>query len=135
MRQSASRECRRCGTCCQVDFNAFVTQEDIDRWRTEGRKDILQVLEHEDAIWMGNHLVSRVDEQYLHSCPFLQEDGERFFCAIYATRPRTCREFQSGSSPLCPQYTDRMMRKCTPPKAPARRRGKCRLAARDGRRE
>lgn len=96
--------CQRCGKCCLADFCAYVTAEDMERWRNEGRQDILAMIEHEQAVWMGDHLISAEDGRYLRGCPFLVWEDDRCFCAIYMTRPRTCRDYQPGSSEICPQF-------------------------------
>jgi len=93
--------CRRCGKCCLVDFIAYVTPEDIERWHLEDRKDILTVIEREHAVWMGDHLISSQDGHYLHGCPFLSWEGEHSSCEIYSTRPRVCRQYKPGSSEIC----------------------------------
>ncbi len=98
-------ECRRCGKCCLADFIAYVHPEDMDRWRQAGRRDILGVIEREHAVWMGDHLISAEDGHYLRGCPFLAWEGDHCRCAIYDTRPRVCRDYQPGSSEICPQVT------------------------------
>lgn len=95
-------DCRRCGACCQVDFRAFVTEADVARWRAEQRRDLLALLRDEEVVWAGDHLVG-ADGRDLGRCPFLAGRPERRTCLIYATRPRTCRDFQPGSSSLCSQ--------------------------------
>lgn len=96
--------CRRCGTCCLADFAAMKSSEERERWEKEGRRDILDILEHEHAVWMGDHLVSSEDGHYLHGCPFLAWEGDRSSCSIYETRPRVCRNYEPASSEICPQF-------------------------------
>ncbi|MBN2467365.1 MAG: YkgJ family cysteine cluster protein [Deltaproteobacteria bacterium] len=96
--------CKRCGNCCRADLNAYITDKDIKRWRREGRDDILHILENESAVWAGDHLVSAKNGAYLHDCPFLVCDGKEFSCAIYETRPDVCKDYDPGSSLLCPLY-------------------------------
>jgi len=103
MRRQASTECRRCGTCCQIHFSVYALEEDIARWKVEGREDILRLLDDEEVAWAGDQLVSTITGESLSPCPFLQGDGIRFSCAIHPTRPRICREFLPAVSPLCPQ--------------------------------
>ena len=103
MRQQSSKECRRCGTCCQIHFSVYALEEDIARWRAEGRDDILRLLEDEEMAWAGDPLVSTTTGESLSPCPFLQEVDTCFVCAIHPTRPRICREFLPAVSPLCPQ--------------------------------
>jgi Fe-S-cluster containining protein len=97
------KECQRCGTCCQIHFSIYAEEEDIARWRAEGRTDILRLMEDEEVAWAGDQLVSTITGEPLSPCPFLQEDGTRFSCTIYRTRPRICREFRPGVDPCCPQ--------------------------------
>jgi len=96
--------CKRCGVCCLADAHAYITDEDRKRWIKEGRQDILATLEREHAIWAGDHLISSVDGRYLHGCIFLALDGGHYKCTIYETRPKTCRDYQPGSSDICPQF-------------------------------
>ena len=96
--------CQRCGKCCLADFIAYVTDEDIERWRREGRNDILSMIRQEHAVWMGDHLISSEDGHYLHGCSFLSWKGDHSFCGIYSTRPRVCRRYQPGSSEICPRF-------------------------------
>lgn len=104
MKKDSGAVCRRCGACCFVHFAAYVTDEDIDRWRREGREDILDFLRKDELLWAGDRLVSSESGTSLQRCPFLRIEGSRCSCAIYETRPRTCREFHPGSSELCPLY-------------------------------
>jgi len=96
--------CQRCGKCCLADFIAYVAQKDQERWRDEGRQDILAMIEREHAVWMGDHLVSSQDGHYLRGCPFLAWEGDHSCCTIYATRPQICRNYQPGSSEICSQF-------------------------------
>ena len=96
--------CKRCGRCCLADFAAYVTEEDKKRWERENRQDILRVLTREHGTWEGDHLVSADSGRTLQGCPFFFFDGEQFGCAIHDTRPATCRQFEPGSSELCPQF-------------------------------
>lgn len=96
--------CHHCGKCCLVDFIAYITPEDLERWHHENRQDILNMIECEHAVWMGDHLVSSKNGHYLHGCPFLSWEGDESFCTIYATRPRICRRYQPGSSEICSQF-------------------------------
>jgi Fe-S-cluster containining protein len=106
MQERPLAECRRCGACCQIHFSVYALEEDIARWRAEGRTDILSLMEYEDAAWADDQLVSTITGEPLSPCPFLQENGTRFSCAIYPTRPGICREFRPGIGPVCPQSTD-----------------------------
>ncbi|HDP80875.1 MAG TPA: YkgJ family cysteine cluster protein [Spirochaetes bacterium] len=96
--------CIRCGTCCLEDMIALAEEEDVRRWKREGRDDILHIIENERAVWAGDRLVSARDGHRLVHCPFLCWEGTLCRCAIYETRPRVCRDYRPGSSRLCPLY-------------------------------
>ncbi len=96
--------CTRCGRCCLAHLIAYVTDEDIERWKREKRTDILHIIDHDLPVWAGDHLVSTTDGRYLRGCPFLELNGKSARCTIYETRPRVCREYRPGSSELCPQF-------------------------------
>ena len=80
-------------------------EDDIARWRAEGRDDILRLMDDEEAAWGDNQLISTITGEPLSPCPFLQKNGTGFSCAIYSTRPNICREFRPAAAPVCPQYT------------------------------
>ncbi len=94
--------CLRCGTCCMADMIGDADAEDLARWKREGRDDILRV--HRDALWVGDHFLSATTGMTIHDCPFLDFREGFFFCTIYETRPRVCRDFEPGSSAICPQH-------------------------------
>lgn len=96
--------CLQCGKCCFVDLTAYAQQSDFDRWHTENRQDILDVIEKRHLIWAGDRLISDQTGNPPRECPFLFSDGKTWRCSIYETRPRVCRDYQPGSSELCPQY-------------------------------
>lgn len=104
MSGSPAPTCKRCGKCCLINVNAFITDDDLKRWRREGRTDILHILENEKAVWAGDHMVSARDGTRITCCPFLEHTGDHYTCTIYDTRPFVCRHFAPGSSDLCPQY-------------------------------
>ena len=89
--------CQRCGLCCQAHVALLAHPEDIQRWRREGRSDILRVVEAEtqETDGMG-------DSAMVAPCPYLERLEGEWGCAIYATRPLACQAFQPGSS-LCSQ--------------------------------
>ena len=88
-----------------ADMIADADAEDLERWRREGRDDILQ--RYRDARWVGDHFVSVTTGMTIHDCPFLDFRESSFACTIYETRPRVCREFEPGSSEICPQFKKR----------------------------
>jgi len=107
MDHSSEIICIRCGNCCTTNLTAYIHDEDLERWRKEGRTDILKILEKEAVVWEGDHLVSADTGAYVQGCPFLSWDGAFFSCDIYLTRPLVCRNYQPGSSELCSQFKGR----------------------------
>jgi len=97
-------DCLCCGKCCFVDLAAYAHKEDFARWRAQGRLDILEIIEHRHLIWAGDRMISADTGDYPRECPFLYNEGNKWLCSIYETRPKVCREYQPGSSPLCPQW-------------------------------
>jgi Fe-S-cluster containining protein len=104
MSKEKAVECLRCGKCCLADMLAYITREDIERWKKEKRDDIFQVIRHEQGVWAGDHFVSARTGEALHGCPFYVFDGAKFGCSIYETRPKTCRRYEPGSSEICPRF-------------------------------
>jgi len=95
--------CLQCGKCCFVDLTAYAESADFDRWRTENRRDILDMIEHRHLHWAGDRLISAETGDSPRECPFLDSSGKVWRCSIYETRPLACRNYQPGSSELCPQ--------------------------------
>ena len=101
-----SPSCRCCGKCCFVDMIAYAQPEDFDRWCTENRQDILEVIENRHLVWAGDRMISSETGIAPKECPFLYSKGKEWLCSIYETRPAVCREYVPGSSELCPQWKD-----------------------------
>ena len=96
--------CLQCGKCCFVDLTAYAQQSDYDRWKAQDRQDILNVIEHRHLVWSGDRLISAETGNAPRECPFLFSDEGKCKCSIYETRPQVCREYEPGSSALCPQF-------------------------------
>ena len=96
--------CLCCGKCCFVDLTAYAEQEDYDRWRKENRQDILEMIGQRHLVWAGDRMISSETGNYPRECPFLYSSGDLWLCSIYETRPAVCRNYQPGSSELCPQW-------------------------------
>lgn len=85
---------------------AYVKAGDLERWEREGRKDILHIIEKEQAVWLGDHLISGRTGRPIYGCPFIEIEDGLFSCSIYETRPRVCRDYQPGSSEICPLWSE-----------------------------
>lgn len=99
--------CQQCGKCCFVDFAAYIEQSDFDRWRAENRQDIIDHIENHHLIWAGDRLVSTQTGESPKECSFLYNEGDKWLCSIYETRPLVCRSYQPGSSELCSQFNNK----------------------------
>ena len=75
-------ECLHCGACCTVDTD-IVKQSDVDRWKAEGRGDILKHVK-----WICDFPAGFKEEK----CPFYDETREKR-CLIEDTKPDVCRKF------------------------------------------
>ncbi|HOO70713.1 MAG TPA: YkgJ family cysteine cluster protein [Spirochaetota bacterium] len=103
--KAAVKECTRCGSCCNADMTTFAEENDIRRWKDEGRGDILDALSGCEKVWAGDRIVLSSGKK-LGSCPFLRRESGMSRCLIYETRPAVCRRFMPGSSRLCPQWEE-----------------------------
>ena len=82
--------CRRCGACCRT-FPIFASDEDARR-EERVRSEALELkpwLKSGRWAWQLHPL------PFHERCCFLDEEAR---CAIYATRPQVCREFEPGSA-------------------------------------
>lgn len=102
--------CLQCGKCCFVDLTAYAQESDFKRWNAESRQDILNVIEHRHLVWSGDRLISADTGSVPRECPFLFGDEGKWRCSIYETRPLVCREYEPGSSELCPQFNIKKQR-------------------------
>lgn len=88
--------CTGCGKCCtnaSYMGSMAATREDMERWRKEGRDDILQYaaeLPHLGSADLWIHPVSGLE---LTRCPFVRKSGSRYICKIHDTRPEVCRGY------------------------------------------
>ena len=95
--------CKRCGKCCYA-VHAFATGEDMEKWKKQGKMDIVRVMEHYEPVWAGDIIVSSRDGSVLSTCPFLRDDETYHTCIIYEDRPSVCRNYIPGSSDICSQF-------------------------------
>jgi Fe-S-cluster containining protein len=95
--------CKRCGKCCLTVF-VPVIDEDIEKWKREGKQEISRIMEHSKSVWAGDIIISSENGKILFTCPFLRWEGTHYTCTIYEDRPKVCREYKPGSSELCSQY-------------------------------
>ena len=79
-------DCLSCGICCDLFSHTVVPDEtDLERWRSEGRGDILS--------WGKAQADSEREP-----CPFLKREGMTSgICAINQTKPAMCRAYPTGA--------------------------------------
>jgi Fe-S-cluster containining protein len=85
-------------------LTAYARQEDFDRWRAENRQDILNIINDRHLAWAGDRIISTQSGDTPRECHYLYAKGNEWLCSIYETRPAVCRNYQPGSSELCPQF-------------------------------
>jgi len=96
--------CMRCGKCCYAVHVFTAGEDDMERWRKQGKTDIVRVMERYMPVWAGDIIVSSLDGKILTTCPFLRNDEKYYTCTIYEDRPNVCRNYLPGSSELCSQF-------------------------------
>ena len=90
-------DCSLCGKCC-ASFGAFIKIErqltSRDYYCRYGIKNEL-FLAHIEGDYVDCQSSSSEEGEPVKGCPFMRKkaDGDGIVCAIYATRPRICREF------------------------------------------
>lgn len=90
-------KCYQCGECCIILWGSFeATCDDIIRWRTEGRTDILRHVEIVNAQRDGSGIFTS------KSCPFLLRDiaQNAYVCMIHDTKPEYCRNYPDDGACL-----------------------------------
>jgi Fe-S-cluster containining protein len=91
-------DCTRCGKCC-ASFGEFIKIErqltSRDYYCRYGIKNEL-FLAHIERDYADSQHPSSKEGERVKGCPFMRENqnGKGTACAIYATRPRICRDFR-----------------------------------------
>jgi len=101
------KECLCCAHCCQPYFSLYVSEEDEERWKKQGRNDILQRLDWErrNIIWKDDQPFNLATNEVERRCHWLKKTSDnKLLCAIHETKPKICADYSPGSSELCIQY-------------------------------
>ena len=88
--------CSSCGMCCRGErYGLILLPGDYDRWKQEGRDDILCYVESSiNGIYHALIWKSLETGEHLDYCPFLEKAGQdKYVCTIQDTKPRICKEF------------------------------------------
>ena len=84
--------CIRCGKCCAELCATFgATNEDIKRWKKEGRNDILELIDDfTQDVW----ITTEGAEAY-GRCPWLRKVNNQniYSCRLQKTKPEVCRQY------------------------------------------
>jgi len=90
-------KCQQCGKCCKKYVGVLKsTVDDIERWKREGREDILKyvyIFEIDGYVLGGDLWFDPRTGRELSKCPFLKRDKDKMVCLIHDTKPNICREF------------------------------------------
>lgn len=82
--------CACCGRCCE-SFGGHLnaSQRDIERWKSEGRDDLLARVNHLGWIWVDPR-TGRLEDP----CPFIEKSADNCgLCLIHDTKPDICRDY------------------------------------------
>ena len=106
--------CERCGKCCErtkwaTDIDTRLVWEDIERWRQEGRDDILKYVYVFEGL--GGDIFDKTTFRRFSKCPFLKKNGKIRLCLIHETKPLCCSIFpfyfnNQGICPNCGAFVD-----------------------------
>ncbi len=96
-RRGAS-QCLACGLCCELYGDTLAAEEaDLERWRREGRSDLLSRVGEGGALWSDP-----TTREPLAACPFLlHTDLDRALCVIHDTKPGMCRAYPGDGHGSC----------------------------------
>lgn len=88
--QTVSAGCLCCGRCCEsFGGHLIASPQDLMRWQSEGRDDLLSRVNRLGWIW-----VDPLTKQLEDPCPFIEhtEDNKKI-CRINETKPDMCRDY------------------------------------------
>lgn len=84
---------------------AYVTENDVQRWKSQNRHDLVEFAQGGETIWAGDRIISSSSGDFMKRCPFLKMHNGIYTCEIYETRPEVCSGYEPGSSALCPEWS------------------------------
>ena len=84
------KSCACCGRCCEFfGGHLHASARDLDRWRREGREDLLCRVNRLGWVWVDPQTMTLVDP-----CPFIDRShGDKVYCGIHDTKPDICRDY------------------------------------------
>lgn len=90
--------CNRCGYCCRhVGYPGIpVSDNDLERWEAEGRKDIIrEVTEFDGGKYQGRYIPASMG-YHVSNCLFIDSDSHD--CEIQETKPDFCSNYPLKSN-------------------------------------
>lgn len=86
--------CEMCGRCCKrtkwaTNLDTRLVWEDIERWRSENRQDILQHVFVFEGL--GGDFLDLENKKFFSKCPFLKKEDKKYVCLIHETKPTVCK--------------------------------------------
>ena len=88
--------CKQCGHCCIHLSDAYcnsVLDEDVDRWKSEDRYDILKFVDQ--SSFFNDIWINQETGKELGRCPWLKRlpKNDKYICRIHHTKPTHCRNY------------------------------------------
>ncbi len=87
--------CKQCGHCCLNLTDAYcnsVLDEDVNRWKSEDRDDILKFVDQ--SSFFNDIWIDQETGEELGRCPWLKKlSNNKYTCRIHHTKPTHCRNY------------------------------------------
>lgn len=88
--------CKQCGHCCLNLSDAYcnsVLDEDVNRWKSEERYDILKFVDQ--SSFFNDIWINQETGKELGRCPWLRKlpNKDKYICRIHHTKPTHCRNY------------------------------------------
>ncbi|HSH69844.1 MAG TPA: YkgJ family cysteine cluster protein [Deferrisomatales bacterium] len=85
--------CRACGVCCDLYGHTLrAGADDLERWRLQGRNDVLCRVGPGGELWWAADGSARLDH-----CPFFSWRGaDGGACSVHDTKPAECRAYPTA---------------------------------------
>jgi Fe-S-cluster containining protein len=87
--------CKQCGHCCLNLSDAYcnyVPDEDVKRWKSEDRCDILKFVDQ--SSFFNDIWIDQETGEELGRCPWLKKlPNNKYTCRIHLTKPTHCRNY------------------------------------------
>ncbi len=92
-------KCMQCGQCCFM-YGCMIpaTDQDLERWKRQGRHDILEKVRvirdpKTGAITAAECWFNPFTKKEYVYCPWIKRKGDKVFCLIHDTKPQYCIDY------------------------------------------